>query len=54
MLDIDRKWKKHAAEIEVNNVSPLKKNIELEVFGVLWQPHWLARIDGRVKLLPAG
>lgn len=54
ILAIDRKWQKLAAEIEVKNVSPLKKNIELEVFGVLWQPHWLAKIDGKVKLLPGG
>ncbi len=54
MLKIDQKWHDIAAEIELVNVSPLKKNIELELFGVLWQPHWLARVNGKVRSLPAG
>lgn len=54
MLQIDRKWQEIATTIEVTKVSPYKKNIELEVFGVAWQPHWVARVDGTVKLLPAG
>ncbi len=54
MLEIDKEWTKVASEIEVVNVSPLKKNIELELFGVAWQPHWVAKVGGRTKVIPAG
>ncbi len=54
MLEIDREWTEVASTIEVINVSPLKKNIELEVFGVAWQPHWVAKVNGRTKVIPAG
>lgn len=53
MLEIDRKWQELAKEIEVIKVSPLKKNIELEVFGVVWRPHWVANVDGKTRVLPA-
>lgn len=53
MLEIDRKWQKLAEEIEVIKVSPLKKNIELEVFGVVWRPHWVADVGGKTKVLSA-
>ncbi len=53
MLEIDRKWQKLAEEIEVIKVSPLKKNIELELFGVAWQPHWVASVNGKTLVLPA-
>ena len=54
MIEIDDKWTKVASEIEVINVSPLKKNIELEVFAVAWQPHWVARVNGKTKVVAAG
>ncbi len=54
MLEIDREWTRIAADIDVISVSPLKKNIELEVFGVAWQPHWVAKVGGRAKIIPAG
>jgi len=31
----------------------MKKNIEMELFGVAWHPHWVARVNGRVKTVPA-
>jgi len=54
MLEIDAKWQEVASEIEVINVSPLKKNIELEVLAVAWQPHWVAKVEGRTRVIPAG
>jgi len=54
MLEIDRKWQDIALETEVINVSPLKKNIELEVLAVAWQPHWVAKVNGKTKVIPAG
>jgi len=54
MIEIDNKWTEVASEIKVINVSPLKKNIELELFGVVWQPHWVVKVKGRVKVIAAG
>ena len=54
MLEIAAEWRETAADIEVTNVSPLKKNIELEVLAVAWQPHWVARVEGRTTVTPAG
>ena len=54
MLEIDVGWQETAADIEVINVSPLKKNIELEVLAVAWQPHWVAKVEGRTRVIPAG
>jgi len=54
MLEIAAEWRETAADIEVINVSPLKKNIELEVLAVAWQPHWVARVEGRTTVIPAG
>ncbi len=53
MIEIDRKWREIASEIEVIKVSPLKKNIALEVFGLVWQPYWMARVNSKNKLFPA-
>ena len=54
MLEVAAKWQEIAAEIEVINVSPLKKNIELEVLAVAWQPHWVAKVKGKATVIPAG
>jgi len=51
--EIDQKWAEIAADLEPIGVSPLKKNIELEILGIAWQPHWLVRLNGRAKTLPA-
>ncbi len=53
MLAIDQKWAEIVDEIEEMSVSPMKKNISVELFGVGWQPHWLVEVDGRVRELPA-
>ena len=34
-------------------ISPYKKNIELDVFALGWLPHWLFTADGRTELAPA-
>jgi len=54
IVEIDDKWARTAADIEIIKVSPLKKNIELEVFAVAWQPHWVAEVNGKTKVIPAG
>ena len=54
MIDIDKQWSETAAGIEIIKVSPLKKNIAIEVFGVAWQPHWIVRVKSRTRLIAAG
>ncbi len=53
MMEIDQKWADIVDEIEEMSVSPMKKNIMVELFGVGWQPHWLVEVDGRIRELPA-
>lgn len=53
LIEIDDKWAEVVADVKEVSVSPMKKNIEIELFGVAWQPHWLARVNGRVKTIPA-
>ena len=53
LIEIDEKWAEVVAESVEISVSPMKKNIDTELFGVAWHPHWLARVNGRVKTVPA-
>ncbi len=53
LIEIDEKWAEIVADSVEISVSPMKKNIEIELFGVAWHPHWLARVNGRVKTVPA-
>jgi len=53
LIEIDEKWAEVVADCIEVSVSPMKKNIEVELFGVAWHPHWLARVNGRVKTVPA-
>ncbi|UCF59898.1 MAG: ATP-binding protein [Anaerolineaceae bacterium] len=38
--EIKERWGEAAAEIEETVITPYKKNIHLELFGVAWIPHW--------------
>ncbi|MFQ5408491.1 MAG: hypothetical protein ACE5FI_08755 [Anaerolineales bacterium] len=51
--DLNDQWADVAEEIEELRITPLKKNISVDLFGVAWQPHWLVEIDGEVVELPA-
>ncbi len=42
--EIKERWEKAAEEIEETVITPLKKNIHLELFGVAWIPHWRLEI----------
>lgn len=53
LIEIDEKWAEVVADSVEISVSPMKKNIEMELFGVAWHPHWVARVNGRVKTVPA-
>jgi hypothetical protein len=42
--EIQERWDEMAAEIEETVITPYKKNIHLELFGVAWIPHWRLEI----------
>ena len=46
--EIKERWGEAAAEIEETVITPYKKNIHLEVFGVAWTPHWRLAIGSEV------
>ncbi len=53
LRDINERWAKIAAHIEDYIVSPYKKDIQLELFGIGWVPYWYAIINQQPVLLSA-
>lgn len=47
------RWAQAVEQTQEMPISPLKKDIYLEIFGVGWQPNWLVGLDGQTVLLPA-
>ncbi len=47
------KWLRISRIEEEYRITPLKKDIHVTVFGIGWKPHWLARANGQLTLLPA-
>ena len=50
---VNDKWGKVAAEAEEVRISPYKKDIALDLFGVGWIPFWFATLNGQAVMLPA-
>ena len=50
---VNDKWGRVAAEAEEVRISPYKKDIALDLFGVGWIPFWFATLNGQAVLLPA-
>ncbi|MFN8378267.1 MAG: DUF87 domain-containing protein [Anaerolineae bacterium] len=50
---LNQKWAQAATQIETQIVSPYKKDITLDLFGVGWQPYWAVTAGGQSVLLPA-
>jgi predicted nucleic acid-binding Zn-ribbon protein len=51
--ELQDKWEEIADEVDEIEVSPYKKDVNVELFGVAWLPHHLISSDGRVFELPA-
>lgn len=49
--ELEEKWEDIARESDEVKVSPYKKDIAIEYFGVAWMPYHLLEVDGRTKLL---
>jgi len=50
---INEKWAKIATTIEEYPVTPYKKDITVELFGIGWIPFWYSVVNGQSLLLPA-
>ncbi len=50
---VNDKWARVAAEAEEYRITPFKKNIYLELFGVGWMPFWQTVVNGQAVMLPA-
>jgi predicted S18 family serine protease len=46
--EIMGRWGEAAAKIEETVLTPYKKNIHLELFGVAWIPHWRLEVGSEV------
>lgn len=53
LKDINDKWAKVATTVEEIKVTPFKKDITLELFGIGWLPAWQAVLNGNPVILPA-
>jgi hypothetical protein len=50
---VNEKWAKVATTTEEYILTPYKKDITVDLFGIGWMPYWFAEIAGQPLLLPA-
>jgi hypothetical protein len=50
---VNEKWAKIAHDIQDYVITPFKKDIHVELFGVGWLPHWYVNLNNQPLLLPA-
>jgi hypothetical protein len=53
LQQINDKWAKAAAQNQDYTITPLKKDIGVELFGIGWIPYWYAVINQQPALIPA-
>ncbi|MCC6617375.1 MAG: DUF853 family protein [Anaerolineae bacterium] len=53
MAALEAKFDPDGVELAHYEISPYKKNIEMDVFALGWLPHWLFTADGRTTLAAA-
>jgi hypothetical protein len=53
LRQVNDKWAKIAAQVQEHVVTPFKKDIQLDMFGIGWLPHWYAEVNGQPLMLPA-
>jgi len=53
LAEINAHWGEAASLVEEYRVTPYKKDIYLNIFGIGWQPSWLVMANGQPVLLPA-
>ncbi len=50
--EIDDRWAEVARDITQIPVTPYKKDVQVELFGVAWVPYHLVEVEGRLVELP--
>jgi DNA helicase HerA-like ATPase len=50
--EVENKWADIASEIEEIPVTPFKKDILIDVFGVAWMPYHVVEVEGKVTQIP--
>lgn len=50
---VNEKWEDIIDDIEEESISPLKKDVMAELFGVAWMPYFVVDVNGRSVELPA-
>jgi hypothetical protein len=50
---VNDKWAKTATEAQTYTITPYKKDIQVEVFGVGWLPHYYINVGGQPLILPS-
>ncbi len=53
LKQVGEKWANVASQRQQYPISPLKKDIYLELFGVGWIPMWVVNLGGQTVMLPA-
>ena len=51
--DLNERWAKIATSIEQYQITPYKKDITVDLFGIGWVPFWYAVVNGQPLLLSA-
>jgi predicted nuclease with TOPRIM domain len=50
--DIEDRWGEIAGEVDEIPISPYKKDVLIDLFGVAWMPYHLVEVEGRFEELP--
>jgi hypothetical protein len=53
LQQVNDKWVRIAQNTQEHVISPLKKDIQLELFGVGWMPLWYGIVNGQAVTIPA-
>jgi vacuolar-type H+-ATPase subunit H len=53
LQQVNDKWAKIAVQNEDYLITPFKKDITVDLFGIGWIPHWYVDVNGQPLLLPA-
>ncbi|MEO8395595.1 MAG: hypothetical protein ABI700_21550, partial [Chloroflexota bacterium] len=51
--ELNERWAKIATSIEQYQITPFKKDISIDLFGIAWVPFWYAVVNGQPLLLSA-
>jgi hypothetical protein len=51
--ELNNRWARVASEVEEHVITPYKKDIQVELFGIGWFPQWYLEINGQPIMLAA-